>query len=833
MTAGGRIVPNTRGSSPTAKSVKDKPAVDVEPSPAPSHENKSGTSQPALQPAPPIYPATAAAAAAAAAPRLVPPFVPSLSLLPLAYPYGLPAGYPLTYPALAAGQAHQQSLAHAATTNDSQAIIAGADGNVDEKIGGIKLSPPDQFDYTRPFLYNGQLIFPPPLAYAQQIPGAYLPINWLCGASLPAGVLPSAASGIAGLHGLAGVQGVHGLAGVNGVANPLGLKSPYTAPPNPAVPLQMQTAPYNPSAMQNLGGQAQQQSHAAVAPPISSIRPSEITKKQLDSLRSALRYYEDQLQYNKHQIDEKHIEHQAQTVRAYISSFERTLKTQLATEELLYPKTEKTSEGNGTSGLRSGAASKSSSSSEGARNSNFDGGAKPTDGQRAGNQKMGINPSKPFTSSATSGNGHVPADDVRTFKIPSHAALAQPFQPQGMSYASGQSSGAEVDEFYQDIQQPQEEVEKRLLAASSGFWGPTYPPTTPKNKADGSEGTAVSGVRAAPAVSQAAAPTVSQSGVPSAAVNQVSPAAPPTVPQSGVPSATVNHVSQAAAPNVSQSSSPSATVKQVSQAAHNTSSQQPRKGLEPGRPGHPDVPYLVGTLPKGVNPRTAKDTDYQYHRELTPDEICARHLYWGKAPRSVTKGLPKFDGKHFYPPSPVKESPPPSPAPKFHGREIPVGSHVDAHNVPQRKYTVVDPFAIDESKMWKDGLGPAALGLPSIGELSPEEASMMAAIESAKAASSISPSSSHARRPSSTAERQSMSEHRPGSSTDGSGSGSGGSAASLDSAKDLHEGSSITSGSKDSDIGLGQGISGAAAETKSPNGNRRRDKRSTEKDKAR
>jgi hypothetical protein len=67
------------------------------------------------------------------------------------------------------------------------------------------------------------------------------------------------------------------------------------------------------------------------------------------------------------------------------------------------------------------------------------------------------------------------------------------------------------------------------------------------------------------------------------------------------------------------------------------------------------VPYLLGTLPKGVNPRTARDQDYVYKRPLTDEERRARFLYWGKAPKSAVRGLPKFDGKHFYPPSPVKE----------------------------------------------------------------------------------------------------------------------------------------------------------------------------------
>jgi hypothetical protein len=57
-----------------------------------------------------------------------------------------------------------------------------------------------------------------------------------------------------------------------------------------------------------------------------------------------------------------------------------------------------------------------------------------------------------------------------------------------------------------------------------------------------------------------------------------------------------------------------------------------------------------------VNPRTAQDADYQYSRELTDEERRARFLYWGKAPRSAQHGLPKYDGKHFYPPSPVKDA---------------------------------------------------------------------------------------------------------------------------------------------------------------------------------
>lgn len=66
------------------------------------------------------------------------------------------------------------------------------------------------------------------------------------------------------------------------------------------------------------------------------------------------------------------------------------------------------------------------------------------------------------------------------------------------------------------------------------------------------------------------------------------------------------------------------------------------------------MPYLVGTLPRGVDPYADHRIKYEYSRNLTSEEIQARHLYWGKAPACVGHGLPKYDGKNFYPASPIK-----------------------------------------------------------------------------------------------------------------------------------------------------------------------------------
>src|SRR5687768_6896196 len=71
----------------------------------------------------------------------------------------------------------------------------------------------------------------------------------------------------------------------------------------------------------------------------------------------------------------------------------------------------------------------------------------------------------------------------------------------------------------------------------------------------------------------------------------------------------------------------------------------------------------------------ARDTDYAYTRSLTEDELRARHMYWGKTPRHLQKGLPKFDGKDFYPPSPTKgRSADRSTSSTSSNRRLPVGN---------------------------------------------------------------------------------------------------------------------------------------------------------------
>jgi hypothetical protein len=76
------------------------------------------------------------------------------------------------------------------------------------------------------------------------------------------------------------------------------------------------------------------------------------------------------------------------------------------------------------------------------------------------------------------------------------------------------------------------------------------------------------------------------------------------------------------------------------------------------RPAHVErntAPYLQGYAPPGLSmDEAAASRQLMYLRPLTEEEKSARLLYWG-GKQQKEKGLPKFDGKDFFPPSPVKQ----------------------------------------------------------------------------------------------------------------------------------------------------------------------------------
>ena len=76
---------------------------------------------------------------------------------------------------------------------------------------------------------------------------------------------------------------------------------------------------------------------------------------------------------------------------------------------------------------------------------------------------------------------------------------------------------------------------------------------------------------------------------------------------------------------------------------------------------HPAIsnvgPYLSGYTQPGHHETGSREVMFHYSRDLTGAELLARKLYWGSGGKQhQQKGLPKFDGKDFYPPSPQKPS---------------------------------------------------------------------------------------------------------------------------------------------------------------------------------
>lgn len=540
VTAGGRIVPNTRNPvSPTAKRTKDgEDAINgTQSEPVPALVAPPAPKQPmpvmgmphpmqffhsGFYPGmPPIHPMTGM----------------PMPMMPTGYPFPLPS-----VPPMAVAPANQESSLKENQVKKVEDEDTKSLPEPEAAKFGVKLSPPENFDHSKPFMFNGQ--------------------QWM----FP--MFPSPYPGFVGMPTQA-FSGPH----VPG--------TPVMLPPHMSMPQMM-------GPMGHMGAQVSQGSMAPPAasrqptpqppskPPISSIRPSQITRKQIDGLRANLKYHEDQLQFNKHQIDEKDMENKIQLLQNDIERFERVFKAQAEYEEKHYPKSDRSKEDVLLSGRSSAAPSTktSQSQSEESKDSKattvtIGSQLKPKKKERS-RDSVGLNSSK--SSTASYAFDEVPRERafVRKSTLPSGAALAPVFQPRSASGASAitvpitKEKKWKLDDTEEVITQEQlEEADKRLLEAGSKAWS----------------------------LSQQA-------------------------PEQSNP--------------VSQRESP-------------------------GGHGNLGVPYLIGTLPHGINHHwPMQRVEYEYSRKLTDEEVQARHLYFGKAPRSVSQGLPKYDGRNFYPASPVK-----------------------------------------------------------------------------------------------------------------------------------------------------------------------------------
>ncbi|TPX10558.1 uncharacterized protein E0L32_008444 [Thyridium curvatum] len=544
VTAGGRIVPNHRGpGSPTSKRAKDKEPED------------EASANDAPQEHPGISAEQGRSVSMVAIPsHLYPPYHhphfgplnPPMPMMPMPMGVSMPPGFPFAAhaPAENTGAASSASMSKEPQNKENDPGQAPALSDADQGDSKIKISPPEQFDHSKPFLYNGQLMYPmppsfaPPMGMPPMIPQPYIGsprVPVFPGPVL--GPVPPAASAVAPPPGFGRPHGMLP-------------QFPGMSPGFPGPVHQMQP-PH--------------------APPISSIRPSDITSKQIESLRQALKYHEDQLQYNKHQIDEKEMDKTIQMLKSQIEHFQTLHRNQLVYEDKYYPKREKTRE----------EMSKSATPTAPAFISSQPGSTEPKLGKKGSRESLrpaeGINSSRSneaalhFSDRGTSSQS---GGSQGSKAISYDAALAAPFRPR---HTIIENHGAGKKD---------EAMEKRPIAS-------------------GEQGYKSSS-------------TASTDGCP-----------------------------------------------QIS------SSDMALRNLKVDGDTIAGIPYLIGVLPSGEDLSTTHGQDYIYKRELTQDEERSRFLYWANAPASIRLGLPKFDGKDFYPLSPNPTSSGRSSSQSMHGR----GSH--------------------------------------------------------------------------------------------------------------------------------------------------------------
>lgn len=444
VTAGGRIVPNTRNPvSPTAKRPRDEETV-------------VNGEQPDAIPA--------AAAAAAAQKQPAAPIMGMPHPMPFFFPGfpGMPAIHPMTgmpVPVMQApGFPFPMAMPPAAATNEHQPKKA----EDKEPKPGVKISPPEQFDHSKPFMYNGQqwmfpmfpghfpgfMGMPPPGYGGPHVPGAPM--------MMPP---PMAMGPMMGPMGPMSMQP--------------NLASAQPAPPAPAS--SRQSTPSHPS-----------------KPPISSIRPSQISRKQIDGLKANLKYHEDQLHFNKHQIDEKDMLNKIQMLQADIDRFERVYQCQVEYEEKHYPKSDHMKEEVLSTSGRSSAPSTKTSQSQSEESKE----SKATTVSMNSQQKLrkkdrsrdsvGLNSNKSSTASYSfedGGRGQLLGAMTLGKKstLPSGAALAPIFQPRMVSASAVPTSSKQTKPWQSTTadevlsQEQLAAVEEKLVAAGSKAWAISQP----------------------------------------------------------------------------------------------------------------------------------------------------------------------------------------------------------------------------------------------------------------------------------------------------------------------------------------------------------------------
>lgn len=464
-------------------------------------------------------------------------------------------------------------------------------GTKKSQSGTVKVSPPGQFDHSKPYTFNGNWFYPTMGPGPGPMPGqtpSFIPAPYFSHADQAA----FAAARMASMGHLPPPVPMFGPPGP--IPNPHGV-APAASRPQAA---QQPSFPVKPVA----------------APPISSIRPSEITKQQLDQLRTAAKYFEDQLLYNKHQIDEKTTEAQVMNLKAKVQHFEYNLRMQLAFEAKYYPKQTQSTERTTAAPAQEAAVHRDTPSRPLSMKDNHSDNLSQDDSNmsiRSGTQASSIRHKQLSNRPRPRSKGFKKRDieGINAFKSDSHPSAAL----EALEAHIKQSLQLEHDK----RQNPASDV----AVASSFHTGTNLP--VPSVSGDGQN--------------------EAQSWL-TGEQNYQRPSAiayPQNPRGSWGPMQTTNTYLAGDSASIGIRSSTGAFGMNLHSA-----------------------PYLIGRLPQGVTASGARATDYIYARELTDEEIRARHVYWGQVSIKGT-GLPKFDGKDFYPPSPVKTDEKSGPRPRI------------------------------------------------------------------------------------------------------------------------------------------------------------------------
>ena len=491
----------------------------------------------------------------------------------------------------------------------------------------IKISPPSQFDHSRPFMFNGQMVYPVPAGFQPPPNSVPLPISVLGDPNLP-----------------------HQVPTGNFHPPPFsfpmgGFANPYMVPPAPAghfpvmltnglPPLDgaLHMAPYTPQVARGM------------------VSLSELTKCQIQGFRNQIKHIDNQTSSNQHLADDPFLHRQRNELMGFIKKMEVMLQIQLGQEGNQLSMAHLNGNPSVTNSASTGSTSAETMvnvlSAQGENNKNGpDGytlktrlspvssteelkkkGSNAVSEALATPARLSIPDSQPLgtqtkterpkaTNPSTESKPLSKSEPATKSRLTAAAAKAPPFQPRAYTMARRSESEPASDVATQSSPEPRFPIHPttNLITPYFGGYGARRDTTS--------------------STEWAQFPT----GLGHASLSRTHSIQPPK--------------------NLNDNHSP---ILQRYSTFHANSTIQEAATLEATGKAPPispsAVPYLVGSLPIGMHISEVKGSDIVYGRPLTEQEIRARHLYWGNAPRSATKGsgLPKFDGKDFYPPSPVK-----------------------------------------------------------------------------------------------------------------------------------------------------------------------------------